>query len=445
MTTDRDFDRLAQAWLELGPDEAPERTVAAILQVTEAMPQVRRGFRWPAWRNLTMSRSSLLIGAWAAVLVAVAGVAMVARPEDRRVDTTVTQPSTVAATPAASAAAAATLDPGLIGQWIGDNRPIQEIPLGDGARLIFSDVGTGSITPADNPSDRHMTSSASTNGGLLRLITGATPDAGCNAGDIGTYSWSISASGRLLVIEAGQDDCIPRLASIPGSWWRIGCHDIGDGCLGDLDAGTYRTTFVKFHPEPPGQLSLVYGNLTYTVPDGWANPADCETGLQLQPSADYARSTGPNTPRHGIAILANPAVAAQDPACPAADEAGIDPTADAMIRAISRLPGVTASIPTPISINLRHGQMVDLTLAPSWTGTCPGTDGLRSAPVIREADPDAQNWVLRLTEGERWRLIILDLGGGHTAAIVIDDNESDARFNELAAQAMPVVRSLHFR
>ena len=42
MTSERDFDRLAQAWLELGPDEAPDRAVAAVLQAAETTPQVRR-------------------------------------------------------------------------------------------------------------------------------------------------------------------------------------------------------------------------------------------------------------------------------------------------------------------------------------------------------------------------------------------------------------------
>ena len=50
MTDERDFDRLARAWLELGPDEAPDRVIAAVLQAVEATPQVRRPLRWPSWR-----------------------------------------------------------------------------------------------------------------------------------------------------------------------------------------------------------------------------------------------------------------------------------------------------------------------------------------------------------------------------------------------------------
>ena len=51
MTGERDFDRLAQAWLELGPDEAPDRVVAAVLQAAQTTPQARRPIRWPLLRD----------------------------------------------------------------------------------------------------------------------------------------------------------------------------------------------------------------------------------------------------------------------------------------------------------------------------------------------------------------------------------------------------------
>ena len=59
MTTDRDFDRLARAWLETGPDEAPDRVIAAVLQAAETTPQVRRGLRRPFRRSVTMTRLSM--------------------------------------------------------------------------------------------------------------------------------------------------------------------------------------------------------------------------------------------------------------------------------------------------------------------------------------------------------------------------------------------------
>jgi hypothetical protein len=72
MTTERDFDRLARAWLELGPDEAPDRVVAAVLQAAQTTHQVRRPTRWPSWRSFRMNRIPMALGA-TAILVAVIG------------------------------------------------------------------------------------------------------------------------------------------------------------------------------------------------------------------------------------------------------------------------------------------------------------------------------------------------------------------------------------
>ena len=46
MTTSRDADRILRAWLDLMPDEAPDRTVAAVLQAVETTPQQRSPWRW---------------------------------------------------------------------------------------------------------------------------------------------------------------------------------------------------------------------------------------------------------------------------------------------------------------------------------------------------------------------------------------------------------------
>ena len=54
MTEERDFDRLARAWLELGPDKAPDRAIAAVLQAVETTPQVRSR----PWRLPTLEVSS---------------------------------------------------------------------------------------------------------------------------------------------------------------------------------------------------------------------------------------------------------------------------------------------------------------------------------------------------------------------------------------------------
>ena len=77
MTTDHDFDRLARAWLDLGPDEAPDRVIATVLQAAETMPQVRRPIRWPVWRDFDMTRLPIFAVTAAAVLVVLVGGALI--------------------------------------------------------------------------------------------------------------------------------------------------------------------------------------------------------------------------------------------------------------------------------------------------------------------------------------------------------------------------------
>ena len=79
MTTERDFDRLARAWLELGPDEAPDRVVAAVLQAAETTPQVRRRIGWSLWRSFHMTRLPIVATAVAALVVVIGGGMLLTR------------------------------------------------------------------------------------------------------------------------------------------------------------------------------------------------------------------------------------------------------------------------------------------------------------------------------------------------------------------------------
>jgi len=72
MTSERDFDRIARAWLDLGPDAAPDRAIDSVLQAIETTPQVRRPIRWPFWRPTIMTRLPVLAAlAGGGVVVAV--------------------------------------------------------------------------------------------------------------------------------------------------------------------------------------------------------------------------------------------------------------------------------------------------------------------------------------------------------------------------------------
>lgn len=99
MTDERTFDRLARAWLELGPDEAPDRVIAAVLQAAETMPQARRRSRRLFWRYPTVNRSSLAASVAVAAAVVVVGGLLLTRPNS--------QPGTGGDLPAASPSSSA--------------------------------------------------------------------------------------------------------------------------------------------------------------------------------------------------------------------------------------------------------------------------------------------------------------------------------------------------
>src|SRR4051794_41698375 len=83
MTHERDFDRIAQAWLSVAPNEAPDRVVAAVLEAIETTPQVRRPWRWSAWRQIRMSpRTFAVVGTLLLALV-ISGLRRLSANRDR--------------------------------------------------------------------------------------------------------------------------------------------------------------------------------------------------------------------------------------------------------------------------------------------------------------------------------------------------------------------------
>jgi hypothetical protein len=76
MTRTRDFDRLARAWLELMPDEAPDRVIADVLQAVDSTPQMRRPIGAPFRRSFQMNRFSFIAAAAALVIVGLVGLSL---------------------------------------------------------------------------------------------------------------------------------------------------------------------------------------------------------------------------------------------------------------------------------------------------------------------------------------------------------------------------------
>jgi hypothetical protein len=344
-------------------------------------------------------------------------------------------PTTSAASPRGSVSGAADPIPAdLRYRWMGSHRDVPGIEPLAGTTIIFSDADFA-LTQSNGIEHELLRSAASPiEGGSLRLEL--TADAGtCATGDIGRYAWSLSESGRVLTITAQEDDCALRLASVPGTWWRMGCKDpSGDTCLGDLDAGTYRSQFTTPRTDPGAEWSSDFGALTYTVPDGWANNADYPRTFSLMPSRDYATVTGdaPDVDA-SIFLFAQPVAISQDPPCTDTPLAGVDRTVDAEMDWVRQLPGLVATKPVPIEIDGNDGVWTDLVVDSAWVGECEVLE------YLIPSDDEA----VGIAGTERQRLILLDLGDGDVLGIRIFSRDP-GRFEAFVDEAMPIVQSFRF-
>jgi hypothetical protein len=356
-------------------------------------------------------------------------------------------PAVVAPSTAPSAAASpggGAVPAELQARWMGSHR--QAIGAAAGTSLLIQ--ANGMALSQSNKNDFiFLNADASAAGsGHLRLEQPTVTKGFCLAGDVGDYSWSLSPSGRSLRLESIKDDCHSRAGLLTGTWLQENCKDESDNCLGDLDAGTYPSQFITPRLAAGASWQPVYGAITYTVPDGWANSADWPAEFTLVPSSVYAgapNGTAEETNR-GIYVFTDPAIASQDLACSATDQPGVGRSVDELMAFLKKQKSLLAGDPTPIVIDGHHGQSIDLSLSPTWNKGCPDENGIMTAPVLREAE-STNGWDWRMTSPERWHLILLDLGDSNVIAIVIDDSVSAASFDDLVTQAMPIVESFKFK
>jgi len=94
MSEQRDFGRIANAWLDLMPSDAPDRAIAAALKAVETTPQVRPSFIDGFRRSPTMTRIALV--AWALLVAAIGAYALISGAQPPKQTTPSTAPSTAA-------------------------------------------------------------------------------------------------------------------------------------------------------------------------------------------------------------------------------------------------------------------------------------------------------------------------------------------------------------
>jgi hypothetical protein len=445
MTSDRDFDRLARAWLERGPDEAPDRVIAAVLQAAETTPQVRRGLRWPTWRSFPMNRLPMAAGAVAVLAVVVGGGFLISRQTGPVGVGVVASPSPIAVPSPSAGSVEKPVPTDLQSVWLGAPRDVPGLLTA--YRYRFELKRDTFRFPLDDFVQGQLFAGASIVDGDVLRLTSSDTTGGCQVGDVGTYTWSFSTSATRLTMTLVGDACTARRTALPGVWQRMTCVNPDDGCLGDLvEAGRYASQYFTPRLAGGGLWTPQWGALTYTVPAGWANSADWPNSFVLTPSDAYANE-GPTGPRDGstreISAFRLPFVVSQDAACVGPAASNSPTTVDGLIGAIRGMESVASSAPTSITIDGHPAKWIDVSIAPSWTESCPDVpSGQPVALLLGSGSVGADEHVIGLVGNEKMRLVFVDVGG--QVALIDIDSSDPTRFDDLVTQAMPIIESFTF-
>jgi hypothetical protein len=429
MTATRDPDRLIRAWLDLMPNEAPDRVIKSVLQATAAAPQAR-ALPWLGPRRSMMMRLSIAALA-AASAVAIGGLWYANRPD-----------SNIGPPPSPSP----TLPASLSEEWVGTPRSVPV--LGETSTLRLTIDSQGARVSGNTIGENRLASEIRATGSDSMELVSLASD-GCSEGDAGRYGLELAPLGSRLRLTAVSDACAARAAAFAGDWYRIACRNPTGACYGDVDAGTYPSQY--FAPRVP--LDQVageeFGAVRFTVPDGWAVADDFNTNLRLTRSALYAQE-GSGIPEvwESIEAWIRPAATVQDASCGAVPDEQVERTPDALVDWLIGLPSLEAGGGEDITIDGHPGHSVEVRLADTWTESCPGFAPVPAVVLFGEAlgpngpvgdDPFA----IGLYGEQRSRFIVLDLGADSLALIVITASD-EARFDSLLPDAIPIVESFDF-
>jgi hypothetical protein len=278
MTATRDPDRLLRAWLDLMPSEAPDRAIAAVLQATQATPQVRV-LPWSGSRRTARMSRLLLIAATALVAVALTGGAIFFAGGPGPTPT----PAVAPPSPAPTARAASGPVPETTrGDWLADVPAIAEIGVPAGMIRLSIDWSVGDrIWLQTAPDDRQLLSSTTLVAppGEIRVRSDATDSVHCATGLEGRYGWERSADGMFLTLTLLEDACAARAVVFARRW--VHSHGaVNDGGRGINDAvspmvemvlpdrrwGMGTNTITTFEGDPAFDLVWVQAPLGFADP-----------------------------------------------------------------------------------------------------------------------------------------------------------------------------------
>ena len=434
MTATRDPDRTLRAWLDLVPDEAPDRVLEAVLDQIDLTPQVRRPRLAGGWRFPDMPRF-LLAGAAVVLALVVGAIALVPRSSSTIAGSPSPAPSsTIGASTAPSASTVAVAGPvpaELQHRWMGG--PNGLVSPGAGSSILLTSSAFALTQSSTNEQPVLTADAAAVGAGRLRLTT-AGAEGRCGPGMSGTYDWTLSPSGRSLNINVADDPCADRQSALLGTWFLVGCKDPNDNCLGPVDAGTHASQFINFHQLGTG-WQPAFGAVTYAVPSGWANDADWPTRLGLSPQSSFDQWTPENGKPSGLDVLADVAADSMGKPCAGQPAAGVARTPSAILATLRHIPGLVAGDSNAFSVDGHAGGWIDLSVEDAKLKPCDGGDRVVEF-LISGGDGQA------LLPGERARVIVL---ADDPAPIAIVIFAPAAEFDALVPPAMRTVQSMQFK
>jgi hypothetical protein len=197
------------------------------------------------------------------------------------------------------------------------------------------------------------------------------------------------------------------------------CPPGGGTCIGSLTPGPHSS--ISFKP-----------TIGYTTPPGWRNDADLPGHFHLRPEG---------FDRGGIYVFRDPRIASQDETCQRTADPTPGSSVTELVTWMTGREGLRTTQPLPVTLGGLRGQMLEVSLEPDWTFSCPFADGIPTIPLI-VSEQAGLYWAVAGTE--RLRLYLLQLPDGGTVVVDIDAFYGPD-YPELLAESLPIVESFEFR
>jgi hypothetical protein len=261
-------------------------------------------------------------------------------------------------------------------------------------------------------------------------VTAAVGD-GCDRLADGVYTWALTTSGRELAITLASDPCPARSKNLVGTYWLMACRDPGTDCLGDLDAGTYQSQYIRPLLVEGAEWAPLFGGVTYTVPDGWANYSDWPGVLGLTTSTDFAKTSSTDTqPGTKLAVFSH--AMSLTKACSVSPVPVLPSSLDAAFTSLGHVKGLAIGATSSMSIGGYPAAFADLTFDAA------------SACGDEISFMTAGGDILSIRSGERQRLYLVDVGEAGFVAIWLRAPDATT-FDQVIAPAATIAESMQLK